>query len=671
MYERLSYSFQVRSSYLKKQKEIFIISVIFYLQIDCTFGDSFCDLGVLDGVCEIEAQYTDKDSLRSSEEEVSSPQNALQNQRLASSSHVTRFADLMRSPRLNSPHSDRVREHNCNPVSKELAENDNDGRQKNHMSMPLGTDTLEAIDAMDLDNSVFPDEITSPGDEIQRDEGQGFSFLRKSHMDNRNGDRRRVCRYSASETVRRSQRLRVKISENTSELKGLPSAKKCFIKEMSAKNKICDVRNVDLLYNGNKGNNSITGEDSVKELNDGQVLKEINTNYLSEISVTVDNSTFPKLNHRQKRLDVKKDESECDKKVENSSGPYKKIYNTKYKKGITEVITDVQNSPVPTSELQIEQENQIKSAVFDKKHKSEPVTCKEIQGSSLAVGQIRKRDAHICTFPVDLHSENYSPESERQVEQELRNSEETHPREANKMLSDVSKRIKSCSEISNTKRKELSGVQTPGREKLENPKSYQSTGMPRTYVELAPVTVYTTAPVKFCNPDKSLAPVNSDALIEAQFIKPNVPDKTQVQINSVGLAEVKASTHSLLSKANETSLKNQLVCDKAQVPVKIDLCNKKSYDKSTNEDTKSPVNSAPNGSESPDQRKDSESPKIKKTDVSLRSPFSVNNETHSFLSSQEKMELSSWGLPDVVLEVRSLLLWVRLYMLPLTQFLFT
>ncbi|XP_071543746.1 DNA polymerase theta-like [Panulirus ornatus] len=602
---------------------------------DSMFGDSFCDLEILDGMCEFEAQYTDADSLISSEEQVSS-QKTFQNHRNALSSHGTRFAGLRRSPRLNKSHSD-VREKNCNPVSKKYAENDDKERQKDDIvSTSFGTDTLEAIDAMDLDNSVFPDEITSPEEQERRDSGQRFSFLHKS-MKNHGNDLGRVSRYSTNESVRRSQRNRVKMSESRSELDCLPSTN-FFLKKKTVENKVCNEMSVDLLYKDNKGNDSITYKDSlvtnvntdfVKDLNNGQALKEINMNSLIEVSSVVD-----KVNHRQKsKSNVKKGKTESDKMLEHSSNSHcVKIWDKK-NENVMEIFTDAQDSPVTSSKLLKKQENQINVAVFNKEHNSK----------SLTLGVMSKRDTDIGTFHMDHHSVDFSPVSERQVEQELKNSQKIHSLGTNEILSNSSKRVQSCSKISKTKKRDMPGVQTPGTEKYENPKIYKSLVIPSTSAEVAPV--------EFCNPDTSCISANADALLKAQFlVKANEGDKVQEHINLVGSLKVKAFANSPVSEERKAPFNDQFVYDRAQMPVGIDLHDNDVRNENTNKESESSHVSAPNESETLAQDKETDSFKVQKTEGSLRSPFGMNNETCSFLSTQEKMELSSWGLPEVVLQ---------------------
>ncbi|XP_063592844.1 DNA polymerase theta-like [Penaeus indicus] len=171
---------------------------------DCTFGDSFCNDDILDGVCEIEAQYVVSSKKRRSSVLFSS-----------------------NSPNQGKKHGKRRRtQSNC---GAEMTVNGKHcpypGDKENVLATPIGADTLEAIDALDLDEDAFPDEVTS-WPEQSPDIAHKLGTKRTSMKSRSSGNRSNVfVDISPSEgnvTLRRSQRIRVKSEEERDTSRATP-----------------------------------------------------------------------------------------------------------------------------------------------------------------------------------------------------------------------------------------------------------------------------------------------------------------------------------------------------------------------------------------------------------------------------------------------------------------
>ncbi|ROT77098.1 putative DNA polymerase theta-like [Penaeus vannamei] len=173
---------------------------------DCTFGDSFCNDDILDGVCEIEAQYV-----------VSSKKRR---------SSVLFSGD---SPNQGKKHGKRRRtQSNCGAemtVSGKHCPHPED--KENVLGTPIGADTLEAIDALDLDEDAFPDEVTSPGPERSTEIAHEHGTILTSAKNRSSSIRNKVfLDISSSEgnvTLRRSQRIRVKSEEERDTSRATPT----------------------------------------------------------------------------------------------------------------------------------------------------------------------------------------------------------------------------------------------------------------------------------------------------------------------------------------------------------------------------------------------------------------------------------------------------------------
>lgn len=91
------------------------------------------------------------------------------------------------------------------------------GDKENVLATPIGADTLEAIDALDLDEDAFPDEVTSPLPEQSTNIAHKHGTKCTSAKSRNSGIRSNVFLYISSfegnVTLRRSQRIRVKSEE--------------------------------------------------------------------------------------------------------------------------------------------------------------------------------------------------------------------------------------------------------------------------------------------------------------------------------------------------------------------------------------------------------------------------------------------------------------------------
>nr|XP_053647287.1 DNA polymerase theta-like [Cherax quadricarinatus] len=617
------------------------------------FGDSFCNLDILDNVRETEAQYADTDSATTSHKEVPSLQtksNLLHNVKTPSRTAAkesscsnpteffrgTKFQDLRRSPRLKSSYSSNVKKLNSRAVSKEFAESKNDEEQSknkkgltvNIVPTSIGMITLE--DAMGLNDSDFPDEITSPGDEISKEVGLGHSLLHDSRINNCNIESKPNFSFF-NENVRRSQRLQAKnITNNTNMM--------C----VSKRSNFCKVGGSN--HSKNKGRNKCVNADlasnldfnCAKETLDAEVLKEIHINSLLKISSCVEDAPRSKLNYKEINIDFSEENFKNEQCVQNSSGPMRNLEVTKSMSG-------AKSSFITATKVLKEQGEHLEYARLAKDKDVKSVHNRVMQGSHLELEGRNKENTAPCES-LDGCSINRCSEKENKIEKTLINCNKVHSKGKHPDLSDDDN-------ISVGKEKKHSSDLQLEMDAIPDMKSLPYCVKPSMAFGFnAPVTRHCTAPVKFFNPEKCLSPVISVSHLEDQ-VHVDVSDskQTQVQFSSV-IMGIQTPVGSLSSKNNNIFYEKDTVCNEAHPTVKSDSSSHGSCENTTlNAET--PVNSsAAVKYKTPVHQLGTASPKMHKAASILRSPFSENNESHIFLSTQEKMELSSWGLPEAVLE---------------------
>ncbi|XP_042229545.1 DNA polymerase theta-like isoform X2 [Homarus americanus] len=662
------------------------------LDNNCIFEDSFCNLDVLDGVCEAETEYTNIRVKRSPQgvpsashqfkthsskrnELVEGPlhnaQSLLNNathKRTCNenqlSSNRTNSSDLRRSPRLKKPTSDSAKKQKHDTTSKEFAKHNVNVKQKeNVVATAVGADTLEAIDAMDLDDSLFPDEITSPVDEIQREERLGCAVQRKSQVHNHNENSGHYVNFSYSETVRRSQRLRIKNSKSKTDSTGSSDIKNS---NENATVKVYDQRIFYSNCKSNIGNGCTIGTDSASNVNlnfqedssNCEAYKERQRNSLSGMSTSLNNAAQHKSNNTlENKKDLVRPKINHKKEFRNSSDSVKKMSTIKDEKSMIEVFADVFATGLP-----LEQSKQLQCG---KNNKSE---------------SIREAARHNSLF--DSYLEDGSPGSDKQLDKGVKQNDELPTRQKQQTL-DATEKRQSCSDIPKAKNGEHvgpqiqvagpqtqvagpqiqvadpqtqvagpqiqgAGLQTQEDGKIVNSKILHAFVKPGTTVEsFTPAKMYNSALVMFDNSNNPLTHVNTEAHITVQICdKVNKSNETRVQVISGESVEIPALVNPP-SKENDALYRKEFMRGEAKMPVKSRSADEV---KSTKKDIEMLVICAKAKPETPVQFHNSKSPKSEKGEVCLRSPFSENNKTQSFLTTQEKMELSSWGLPDAVLE---------------------